>query len=110
MPKKRAPKQPSKASSEQLLAEMTSQLEALESVVGERVKQADSLLDPVRRNLFTRYPTIPIILTTFGVVAVLYSFERLIMEIAWLYDRPILILVIGLATLALTGTLYKKLG
>jgi hypothetical protein len=99
-----------KANTDQLIAELSAHVGALEEAVGERVRRADAVLDPVRRNLFTRYPAIPIILTTFGVVAVLYGFERLIMEYTWLYERPTIILLIGLATLTLTGTLYKKLG
>ena len=102
-------KSKSKSSTNQLIADLSAHVGALEWVVGERARQADSMLEPMRRSLFTRFPAIPIVLTTFGVVAVLFGFERMIMEIAWLNERPWLILLLGLAILTLTGTLYKKL-
>lgn len=74
------------------------------------VNDTNKLVEPYRRSAFSRFPIIFALLVTFGAVATFFGFERLIMETPWLNDRPLLILGIGLATLVLTGTLYKKLG
>jgi len=62
-----------------------------------------------RDSTFTRFPIIFSLLTTFGLVATLYGFEKVIDKIDILSDHPEILLVVGLATLAGTGTLYKKL-
>lgn len=62
-----------------------------------------------RDNAFNRFPLLFTMLTTFGVVTVLYGFEHLIDRISFLADRPIISLLTGLAILAVTGSLYKKL-
>jgi hypothetical protein len=49
-------------------------------------------------------------LATFGVVSTLYGFERLIDKIDIFSENPIILLSVGIITLVLTGTLYKKLG
>jgi len=36
--------------------------------------------------------------------------ERLITEVAWLNERPLLILLFGLGALVVSGKLYQKLG
>jgi hypothetical protein len=57
----------------------------------------------------TKYPLLFILLVTFGAVATLQGFQRLIDKIPVLSDNPWILLVAGLTTLLLTGTLYKKL-
>lgn len=57
----------------------------------------------------TKYPLLFIMLVTFGVVATLQGFQRLISEVPLLNDNPIILLVVGICTLLATGTLYKKL-
>jgi len=49
------------------------------------------------------------LLTTFGLVATFYGFEKIIDEIAFFANHPILVLLAGLLALAVTGRLYKKL-
>ena len=68
-------------------------------------KQAKGLRD----STFTRFPIIFSLLTTFGLVATLYGFEKVIDKLDFLSNHPEILLIIGLATLAGTGTLYKKL-
>lgn len=57
----------------------------------------------------TKYPLLFILLVTFGAVATLQGFNKIIEEIPVLSDNPWILLVTGLVTLTLTGTLYKKL-
>lgn len=65
---------------------------------------------PVRRTVLERFPILFVLLTTFGVAAVFFGFERILAEIAYLNNRPWLILAIGLFVLLSTGSLYKVLG
>ena len=63
----------------------------------------------LRDSAFSRFPVIFALLTTFGLVATFYGFEKVIDEMTYLSEHPILVLSVGLLTLTLTGTLYKKL-
>lgn len=62
-----------------------------------------------RQSAFQRFPLLFTMLTTFGLVATLYGFERLIDKVEYLSDNPFILLGVGLVTLIITGTLYKKL-
>jgi len=92
--------------------EHSSQIKRLEkeiqkmSEVGSHVTQGAKGL---RDSTFTRFPIIFSLLTTFGLVATLYGFEKVIDNISFLSNHPEILLIVGLATLAGTGTLYKKL-
>ena len=74
------------------------------------VTSTDKLIEPVRRSLFRRFPVTLTFLVTFGVTATFFGIERIITEIAWLNERPVSILLMGLFTLIFTGKLYQKLG
>ena len=74
------------------------------------VKETEKVVEPYRKSVLHRFPVLFALLVTFGVVATLLGLERIITDIAWLNERPLLILGIGLCTLILTGRLYKKLG
>lgn len=71
------------------------------SMAGKAAKYRDST--------FTRFPVIFVFLSTFGLVATLYGFEKVIDEIAFFANNPRAVLIAGIVTLAITGTLYKKL-
>jgi hypothetical protein len=62
-----------------------------------------------RDSAFARFPVIFVFMSTFGLVATLYGFEKVIDDIKFFSDNPKMVLVSGIATLALTGSLYKKL-
>jgi hypothetical protein len=62
-----------------------------------------------RQTVFQRFPMLFTLLTTFGVVATLYGFEGIINQIPLLADNPVILLSVGIITLGLTGTLYRKL-
>lgn len=80
-------------------------LEAIEEVSERVVERATHL----RNSTFARFPIVFSMLTTFGLVATLYGFEKVIDRIDFFNNYPEVLLLIGLATLAGTGTLYKKL-
>lgn len=69
----------------------------------------NTVATPVRERVFRRFPILFVLATTFGVAAVFFGFERIIAEVDFLYNRPWLILSLGIAILLLTGTLYKIL-
>lgn len=62
-----------------------------------------------RDSAFDRFPLLFTLLGTFGVVATLYGFERVIDKISFLANNPFILLGTGLLVLILTGSLYKKL-
>jgi len=62
-----------------------------------------------RKSVMQRFPFLVIGLSTFGVVSVFYGFEKIIDSIPFLEENPTLMLLIGLISLSVTGTLYKKL-
>ena len=89
-----------------LLIETVNGVDGLVSGV---IKEAETIVKPVRRSVLKRFPIAFSLLVTFGVAAVFYGFERVLMEVSYLNDKPFLILLLGIGVLALTGTLYKKL-
>lgn len=62
-----------------------------------------------RDSTFARFPIVFMFMTTFGLVATLYGFEKIIDEVQFFSENPRMVLVAGIATLALSGTLYNKL-
>ncbi|MAZ56626.1 hypothetical protein CL653_02455 [bacterium] len=62
-----------------------------------------------RKTVFERFPFLMIGLSTFGLVCVLYSFEKFIDSIPFLADRPLYIFLLGLIAMTITGTIYKRL-
>lgn len=76
-----------------------------EHLVGAVTHDAERVVRPISK----RYPTLFLLLVTFGFVATLYGFERVIGSVPYLGERPLLILCIGIVVLVVTGTLYKKL-
>jgi hypothetical protein len=63
-----------------------------------------------RDGLFARFPLLFALLGTFGVVATYYGFQHIIEKVPLLVQNPYLTLIVGIITLFLTGTLYKRLG
>ncbi len=93
-----------------MLNDINRMIDGADRNVSGTLREADKLITPLRRSVFRRFPTLFILLTTFGVAATLFAFERLIAQWQYIYERPVLILVVGVATLVITGQLYKKLG
>jgi len=92
---------------------MDEKLKHLEETV---VKEVDDVAKTVeqttvhfRKTILQRFPFLIIGLSTFGLVAVLYSFEQVISMIPILNSNPLYVFILGITALAATGTLYKKL-
>lgn len=81
------------------------ELERIEELRDNMSSKALSLRD----SAFARFPFLFIFLSSFGLVATFYGFEKLIDSIPLFAKHPLLILGTGIATLVLTGSLYKKL-
>lgn len=78
-------------------------------VIGDTVSATGKVMEPVRESFFKRFPTLSILLATFGVSATVYGIERIIADITWLNERPYAIFLLGISILVVTGRLYKKL-
>ncbi len=89
---------------------MYTQVDAVVETVDGAVKSTEKLIEPLRKTGFKRFPTLFMLLTTFGATATFFGMERVIADIVWLDAHPIAILVLGIAILVFTGRLYKKLG
>lgn len=63
-----------------------------------------------RDSTFKKFPLLFTLLGTFGLVATFYGFQHIIEKVPLLASNPYITLGVGLFTLLLTGTLYKKLG
>ena len=63
----------------------------------------------IRDSAFNRYPLVFVFLSTFGLVATFYGFEKVIDNVPFFSENPYMVLVTGIAILIFTGTLYKKL-
>lgn len=77
--------------------------------VGGITKTVEKRTEKIRQSVLERFPFLIIGLSTFGLVAVFYSFEQVIDMIPLLSENPLLLFFMGIAALAATGTLYKKL-
>ena len=82
-----------------------SELRKLEAMGGSVTERAKDLRD----STFTRFPIILVFFSTFGLVATLYGFEKVIDQIPFFEEHPFMVLVAGVLTLAGTGALYNKL-
>ncbi len=62
-----------------------------------------------RESAAERFPLVFGLFATFGLVAILYGFEKLIDRNQLLSDNPWILLATGVLTLLATGAAYKKL-
>lgn len=92
------------------MKEVFREIDAATSRVGKVVNATGQFVHPMRDDLFRRFPIIAPLLIAFGVAATFFGIERLIMDVAWLNDRPFLIFLLGVTTLIISGKLYQKLG
>jgi len=85
------------------------------------VSAADDMLDttqetfertvaPVRKQFSRRFPLLFFGFVLVGVTATFLGIEQILLQNQLLKEYPWLILLLGLTLLAITGTLYKKLG
>ena len=77
--------------------------------VDEVVKSVEHTTVRFRKSVLERFPFLIIGLSTFGLVAVLYSFEQMISMIPLLERNPFLVLLLSMTALAITEKKKKKL-
>lgn len=82
---------------------------SLEKKLEMTTKELDAYVTPMRKSVLRRFPILFALLTTFGVASTFFAFEKILSQYEILNRYPWLILVIGVSTLAFTGSLYKKL-
>lgn len=63
----------------------------------------------LRNSAFHKYPLLFVLLSSFGLVATFYGFEKVIDTIPFFSEKPYAILLTGVVVLILTGSLFKKL-
>lgn len=84
-------------------------MDSIDRTVGRIEKEFEAVIQPVQKTAFSRFPVLFMLAATFGVSCTIFAFERILMEITYVYERPLVMLIIGVGILTLTGTLYKKL-
>lgn len=67
------------------------------------------LLREERSRVQQKFPLPIALLATFGFVATWAGLYRIIQEIEWLNNNPLLLIAFGLIILTLTGAAYRKL-
>lgn len=82
-------------------------IERISKETGDNFERAAS---PFRKKVLKRFPTLFLLLVTFGVIATSLGIELLVIKHTNLNEHPLLLVILGLVTLVFTGTLYKKLG
>lgn len=84
---------------------MNDPLETAEEIIKETHNEAGKYARPVLK----RYPLLFSFLTVFSVAAILHGFEMWAEQIHLFEAHPTYLMLIGIATLLFTGTLYKTL-
>lgn len=80
-------------------------LQSIEHMVRDLHDRAGKRTRPVLR----RYPLVFAFLLTFSAAAILHGFDLWADDIGLFHEHPSALILIGVAALALTGTLYKAL-
>jgi hypothetical protein len=88
---------------------ITAVVTSVEEQVADLEQRFEQVAQPVRRSVFYRFPILFTLLVAFGFTTTLVGFELVLAEWSYVYERPWLVLLLGLSILVLTGTLYKKL-
>lgn len=77
--------------------------------IEEQTNKIGNKLNIYRESTFSRFPLLFVLLSSFGLVATFYGFEKVIDQIDLFGKYPWLVLLTGIITLIITGSLYKKL-
>lgn len=80
-----------------------------DEVINETAKTVDNRIEPVRRSVIRRFPTLFLLIVTFGASATFFAIDQIFTRTEIIRDNPWLVLAVGIGTLVLTGRLYKKL-
>lgn len=84
-------------------------INTVDGAVTKATTEVDTYITPLRQSVLKRFPILFSLLTTLGVAATFLGFEKIVSDIAFLEQHPVVMLIFGIGILALTGTLYKKL-
>jgi hypothetical protein len=82
----------------------------VDKVVGNAEASLNNRINPVREQLSKRFPGLYLMTATVGAIATFTGIEQILLQNNILQEYPWLILLMGVTTLFLTGTLYKRLG
>jgi len=93
-----------------LIGEVVETAEAVEQVIKSAEAQVEKRVQPLRETVGKRYPTLFILLSTFGLIATYLAMEQILLQYNITQENPFLLLICGIGILVFTGTLYKKLG
>ena len=77
--------------------------------IGDKTNKFGTKLSGYRENAFSRFPLLFVLMSSFGLVATFYGFEKVIDQIGFFDSNPLMILFVGVVVLIITGSLYKKL-
>lgn len=88
-------------------AELFGTVDGTVEKIEERVR---TMVVPVRKTVFERFPVTFTLLVTFGLVATMRGLDLLLAKLWYLNEHPLVLTLVGLLILVTTGTLYKKLG
>lgn len=67
-----------------------------------------SLLHEEQRRAKEKFPLVFALVATFGLVATIAGFSKLIDKIEFLKEDPIILIIIGITVLVVTGAVYNK--
>lgn len=78
-------------------------------IIDKVVRGAENAAGKYTRPVLKRYPLLFALLLTFGFSAIITGFHLWAEEVPLFHEHPTYLMLIGLITLFLTGTLYKLL-
>ena len=84
--------------------------ETLSSAMSAAEDTIERNVAPMRKEIWKRFPVLFLLLVTLGITSTVIGLEQILLQVEFLKANPSALLIIGLALLVLTGTLYKKRG
>ena len=85
-------------------------LDEVSTVINTTESKIEKTVVPIRQSVIKRFPILFLLAVTFGITATATGMEQLILRYEIMRSHPAAILLIGVVTLIMTGTVYKKLG
>ena len=73
------------------------------------IQREEEHVRKIRDTYANKYPVVFALGATFGFVATLYGFEKLIDRVDFFTDNPWILLAVGVSVLYVTGTFFNKL-
>ena len=73
------------------------------------IQREEEHVKKIRDTYANKYPVLFALGATFGFVATLYGFEKLIDKVDFFTNNPWILLAVGVSVLYVTGTFFNKL-